>query len=175
VTDSSQVLFVTSENVRENYIDVSQPKYLERSFNDKQRRSVLRKGDVLLNIVGASIGRAAIYNYDYNANINQAVSVIRLTNVASNSFICYYLNSNEALSYYNQNKVDFARANLSLADVSNIRIALPPIEEQQQIVQEIESRLSVCDKIKETITNSLKQAEGLRQSILKKAFEGNLI
>ena len=47
-------------------------------------------------------------------------------------------------------------------------------EEQQQIVQEIESRLSVCDKIEETITNSLKQAEALRQSILKKACEGRL-
>ena len=48
----------------------------------------------------------------------------------------------------------------------------PPKAVQQQIVQEIESRLSVCDKIEETITNSLKQAEALRQSILKKAFEG---
>ena len=46
---------------------------------------------------------------------------------------------------------------------------------QQQMVQEIESRLSVCDKLEETITNSLKQAEALRQSILKKAFEGRLI
>lgn len=46
---------------------------------------------------------------------------------------------------------------------------------KQQIVQEIESRLSVCDKIEETITNSLKQAEALRQSILKKAFEGKLM
>lgn len=47
--------------------------------------------------------------------------------------------------------------------------------EQQQIVQEIESRLSVCDKIEETITNSLKQAEALRQSILIKAFNGKLL
>ena len=46
---------------------------------------------------------------------------------------------------------------------------------QQQIVQEIESRLSVCDKIEETITNSLKQAEALRQSILKRAFEGSCL
>ncbi len=52
----------------------------------------------------------------------------------------------------------------------------PSLEEQQQIVQEIESRLSVCDKIEETIIiiNSLKQAEALRQSILKKAFEGEV-
>jgi type I restriction enzyme S subunit len=54
-------------------------------------------------------------------------------------------------------------------------IPVPPVAEQQQLVQEIESRLSVCDKIEETITNCLKQAEALRQSILKKAFEGKLV
>ena len=46
---------------------------------------------------------------------------------------------------------------------------------QQQIVQEIESRLSVCDNMEETITDSLQQAEALRQSILKMAFEGKLV
>ncbi len=59
--------------------------------------------------------------------------------------------------------------------IENHSISLPTISEQQQIVQEIESRLSVCDKIEETITNSLKQSEALRQSILKKAFEGKFI
>jgi type I restriction enzyme, S subunit len=49
------------------------------------------------------------------------------------------------------------------------------VEEQNQIVKELETRLSVCDKIEETITNSLQQSEALRQSILNKAFEGELI
>lgn len=175
VDDASQVLFVTSENVRENYIDISEPKYLEIGFNVKQRRSILKKGDILLNIVGASIGRAAIFDLERNANINQAVSVIRLNNKAVKEYVCYFLNSNVALSYYNLNKVDFARANLSLADVSNLPLALPSVKGQQNIVLEIESRLSVCDKLEETINQSLTQAETLRQSILKKAFEGKLV
>ena len=52
---------------------------------------------------------------------------------------------------------------------------MPSIKEQQTIVAEIESRLSVCDKIEESIEQSLKQSESLRQSILKKAFEGKLV
>lgn len=56
--------------------------------------------------------------------------------------------------------------------MNNISLYLPSIEEQQQIVQEIESCLSVSNKIEEIITNSLKQAGALRQSIFKKAFEG---
>lgn len=175
VDDSSQVLFVTSENVRDNYLDVSKPKYLEISFNEKQKRSVLLKGDILLNIVGASIGRASIFNLEVVANINQAVAIIRLRKDVNNNFATYYLNSNHAKNYYNLNKVDFARANLSLADVSNITFPLPSFEEQQLIVDELESKLTVCDKIEETISQSLRQAESLRQSILKKAFEGKLV
>jgi type I restriction enzyme S subunit len=58
--------------------------------------------------------------------------------------------------------------------LSSINFPYCSLDEQQQIVQEIESRFSVCDKIEETITNSLQQAEALRQSVLKKAFEGKL-
>jgi type I restriction enzyme, S subunit len=61
-------------------------------------------------------------------------------------------------------------------DVLNQYINMPTeLEEQHAIVAEIESRLSVCDKIEESIEESLKQSEALRQSILKKAFEGKLV
>jgi type I restriction enzyme S subunit len=59
--------------------------------------------------------------------------------------------------------------------IMNYEVPLPPVEEQHQIVQEIESRLSVADKMEESIAQSLQQAEALRQSILKKAFSGELV
>jgi type I restriction enzyme, S subunit len=59
--------------------------------------------------------------------------------------------------------------------LKNCLIPICSREEQQLIVQELESKLTVCDKIEETITQSLQQAETLRQSILKKAFDGELI
>ena len=58
--------------------------------------------------------------------------------------------------------------------VEEYEISVPSIEEQKEIVQEIESRFSVCDKMEETIANSLEQADALRQSILKQVFEGKL-
>lgn len=57
----------------------------------------------------------------------------------------------------------------------NELVKLPPFGEQQAIVQEIETRLSVCDKIEQDIKENLEKAEALRQSILKKAFEGKLL
>jgi len=59
--------------------------------------------------------------------------------------------------------------------IENYSINLPPLPEQQAIVAILESKLTICDRVEETITASLKQAETLRQSILKKAFEGRLI
>lgn len=57
----------------------------------------------------------------------------------------------------------------------NLRIPVPDLEEQKQIGQQIESRLSVCDKLEADIEENLSKAEALRQSILKKAFEGRLL
>ncbi|WP_336689855.1 MULTISPECIES: restriction endonuclease subunit S [unclassified Chryseobacterium] len=57
----------------------------------------------------------------------------------------------------------------------NENVKRPPLKEQHQIVQEIESRLSVADKMEQSIQESLQKAEALRQSILKKAFSGELV
>ena len=68
-----------------------------------------------------------------------------------------------------------SRAFLNQTILKSLDFPYCPLSEQNTIVAEIESRLSVCDKIEETIEQSLKRAESLRQSILKKAFEGNLV
>lgn len=63
---------------------------------------------------------------------------------------------------------------LNQSILKQIRFPIPDTNQQKQIVAEIDSRLSVCDNIEQTIDATLQQAEALRQSILKKAFEGSL-
>lgn len=58
--------------------------------------------------------------------------------------------------------------------LKQIRFPIPSIEKQTKIVAEIECRLSVCDSIEKTVDTALQQAEAMRQSILKQAFEGRL-
>lgn len=60
-------------------------------------------------------------------------------------------------------------------DLMPLPIIAMPLEEQEQIVSEIERHFSIADKAEQAIDQSLKQAERLRQSILKKAFEGHLV
>ncbi|MDD2614575.1 MAG: restriction endonuclease subunit S [Methanosarcina sp.] len=67
------------------------------------------------------------------------------------------------------------RAFLNQTILSSINFPLCSLPEQQAIVQEIETRLSVCDKLEQDIAENLEKTEALRQSILKKAFEGKLL
>lgn len=117
IDDRTQTLFITSENVREGYIDLSFPKYIEDGFNDKQKRSVIHKGDFLINIVGASIGRAAQFNLDCKANMNQAAALVRINDKRiKDNYLLIYLNSEKAQRMYDLMKSDTGRANLSLKD-----------------------------------------------------------
>ncbi|MCD8375376.1 MAG: restriction endonuclease subunit S [Oscillospiraceae bacterium] len=64
---------------------------------------------------------------------------------------------------------------LNQAILKQISFPVPTIEIQQAIVEQIESRLSVCDSIENTVDTAFAQAEAMRQSILKEAFEGRLV
>ena len=126
--DSTQILFVTSENVREGYMDFSSIKYVEDAFNEKQKRSMIKKGDYLINIVGASIGRAAQFDMDCKANMNQAAALVRIKdNTVLDNYLLYYLNSDKAQMMYNSMKSDTGRANLSLQDIANLEILVPDL------------------------------------------------
>ncbi len=92
-------------------------------------------------------------------------------------YVLYYLRSkigrNEIQKLSSGNQVSMR--NIGQEKIKQITFPFLPLPKQQKIIREIESRLSVCDKIEETITESLLQAEALRLSIIKKAFEGKLV
>lgn len=140
------ILFVTSENVGNGKMILSKKKYIEPKFNDMHPASILIKGDILTNLVGASIGRTAVYNEDIdNANINQAVCIIRLVEREITNYLLLYLGSTTAIDKMLHGSVDFARANLSLTSVSNLMIPLPPLAEQKRIVQKLDEILPLCE------------------------------
>lgn len=81
------------------------------------------------------------------------------------------------LQFENLNKLSNSTAQpvISGTKIYSYVVKMPKPKEQHQIVQEIESRLSVCDAVEQNINDSLEKAQALRQSILKKAFEGKLL
>ena len=149
VDEKNGILFITSENIGKEKLLMNKAKYVEKKFNDMHSTSILKFGDILTNIVGASIGRTAIYNLNSeNSNINQAVCIIRLINLDFRMYIIKFLNSPIAFQMMTNNSVDSARANLSLSSVSNFLIPLPPLAEQKRIVEKIEELMTFCEKLK---------------------------
>lgn len=110
-----------------------------------------------------------------NANINQAVALIRVNDSLIPLYLMYFLLSSESQKKIHSKKVETARPNISLGDLREFYIPLPPLPEQHKIVEEIERRFSVADEVEMVIETELKRAEQLRQSILKQAFSGKLV
>ena len=160
-------LFVTSENIREGYVDLSKRKYLPDEINEIQPRSVLHRNDVLVNIVGASIGRAAVFESDELANINQAVALVRIKKDAINlRFLITFLNSPEAQKTYGFMKKGGARDNLSLKNISDLMIPVADVTQQHEFAEFV----AQVDKSKLSIQKALDQSQLLFDSLMQKYF-----
>ena len=162
------VLFVTSENVRDGYLDVNNPKYLPIEFNDKLKNSVLKKGDILINIVGASIGRSCIYNIDTLANINQAVCLFRPNSDFNLSYLSNFLNFPKSIDRLLNTQSDSARPNLTLEDIRNFPFILPSRHEQTAIA----NLLSTWDKAINTLTQLIAQKELRKKWLMQQLLTG---
>jgi type I restriction enzyme, S subunit len=128
-------LFITSENVRDGFLDVSQPKFLPEEFFAKQKNSHLLSGDILINIVGASIGRNCVYRLEQDAFTNQAVALFRVSREHSFEFVSYCYQHDRAQKAVSASQSESARPNLSLADLRNMEFLIPPLREQQRIAE----------------------------------------
>lgn len=130
-------------------------------------------GTVLLAMIGEgkTRGQAAILNIPAAHNQNTAAILVSKT-PCNPKYIYHYLN----LNYENTRRVGSGNNQKALNKerVRAIRFPFVSFEKQNIIVKEIESRLSVCDSIEKTIDTAFQEAEALRQSILKQAFEGGL-
>lgn len=130
-----------------------------------------QKGTLCLTIA-ANIADTAFLGFDA-CFPDSVVGISSDENVLSLNFLNYLI---QKLKIEIDSKASAtAQKNINVEFLDKLLIPFCPIEEQTQIVQEIETRLSVCDKLNESIDQSLEKAQALRQSILKKAFEGKLL
>jgi type I restriction enzyme, S subunit len=136
----SGVLFVTSENVLFGNYSQEPPKYIPFEFHEKLKRSKLIRGDVLVNLVGASIGRACIYTSDSEANINQAVALIRCkSSQLIPEYVLSFLLAPSNLRMLIGGSVNTARANISLTQLRDLRLPQIDIIDQKEFCQTISS------------------------------------
>lgn len=163
------MLFITSENVRDGFLDISKPKYLPLAFHEKLRRTKLQKGDILINLVGASIGRSCEVKIELGeANVNQAVAVFRVKEQYWTSFIAYYFQAPATIERILDMQVDAARPNVSLSDLRGFMIPLPPFPEQQAIAE----ALNDTDELIHSLDQLIAKKQDLKQAAMQQLLTG---
>ncbi len=152
--------------------------YINRAKFEELKNFEVREGDFIVSCSGTLGKITQIPKGAESGVINQALLRIRLLeNVLMPKYFLFYFRAELFQRMIFDQSQGTAMNNLiGIKDFKEITITFPEdVEEQLKLVSEIESRLSVCDKIEESIEQGLQQAEALRQSILKKAFEGKLV
>ncbi|MBM6498933.1 restriction endonuclease subunit S [Flavobacterium macrobrachii] len=162
--------WVKSGELNKGIIYNTEEKITEEAIKNSSAKK-FPKGTLLIALYGATIGKLAFLGVD--AATNQAICGIYENKNISSYYLYYFLAFNK--SKLVEQGIGGAQPNISQTILKNLLIPIAQLEEQHRIVQEIESRLSVADKMEESIAQSLQQAEALRQSILKKAFSGELV
>lgn len=138
------------------------------------RRSRLQCGDVLVSIT-ADLGSIALIPDSFEeAYINQHIAMIRFDNSRQGVFMAWYLRSEWGQNDLLKNKRGGGKLGLGLDDIRDTPVPVVSNEKAGEIVAFIDSRLTICDSIEQTADAALQQAEALRHSILKQAFEGVL-
>ena len=171
--EPSYAIMVRSTNFEKNDFE-KDLKYIDKHSYNFLKKSQLFGGEVLMGKIG-NAGR--VY---YMKNLGRPMSLamnmfaMRFQENIYSKFVYYYLISSEAVADIRQYVKGVGTPTIDKKSVRSIKFAYPNISVQKEIVEKIESRLSVCDSIEQTIDLALQQSEATRQSILKKAFEGGL-
>lgn len=169
---NGDINWVSSGEVQFNTISQTKEKITHKGLTNSSS-NLNPAGTVMLAMIGEgkTRGQAAILNVEAAHNQNTAAILVSQT-PCSSKYLYYFL----LLNYENTRRIGSGNNQKALNKerVRAIRFPFTSFREQKIIVEEIERRLSVCDQIEKTIEQSLQQAEALRQSILKQAFEGRL-
>lgn len=167
----SYAIMVRSTNFEKNDFQ-NDLKYIDEHSYHFLKKSQLFGGEVLMGKIG-NAGR--VY---YMKKLSQPMSLamnmfaMRFKGSVLSKYVYYYLVSPQGRMDIKQYVKGVGTPTIDKKSVRSLNLVYPCLEKQKQLINEIEQRLSACDSIEQTVNQSLQQAEALRQSILKQAFEG---
>lgn len=162
-------------NVRRGYINDTDWVMISKEGHQQNCRSEVHTNDVLISRSGANLGMASVVPARYNGYnaIDVVIAVPDMSKVIP-EFLAQYTNSPMGRAIVKKNERGAAQGHLNVSAYANLPIGVPDLQEQEKLVKQISDRLSVCDSIEKTVDTARAQADAMRQSILKQAFEGAL-
>ena len=152
-SDQGPRLYITSKNVRENRIDLSNANYVSQADHRPiYARCPVKKGDVLYVKDGANTGLAAINTLEEEFSLLSSVAVLRgKCDLLDNRFLCFFLNTADGRRRMLSLMSGVAIRRLTLTKINRARIPLPHLAKQQTIVAEIEAEQELVSANRELI------------------------
>lgn len=171
---SEGIIFLRSQNIWRNYLDLSEVAYIDRATHEMMKKSSVHCNDILITKTGrintenSSLGRAAIFTgADNSANINGHVYLVRLGDKVLPLYILSILTSEAYRKYIRKVCVGgIDKRQINLDQVESFPIIKPPIETQTQFVQLYQQ----TEKAKMSVQKSLDQLETLKKALMQKYF-----
>ena len=172
--ENGKYYFINGNNLNDGIIAIKSNTKKLNKLEYKKYRKELNDSTVLVSING-TIGNTAFYNNE-KVVLGKSACYFNVNENIDKKYLRYNLKTSEFLNYVLTNATGSTIKNVGLKTMRNYLVPLPINRpEQHLIVKEIESRLSVCDALEQTLAEGLQKAQALRQSLLKKAFEGTLL
>ena len=129
---------ITFENV-DRYTD-------QEGFGKENQRTNIQKGDIILGIIGGSIGNVAIYSHDEKVIAQRSIAIMRLK--VETSFMIALLNSPRIQNYLRGSSSGSAQGGVYFNTLKAMAVPLPPLAEQKRIVARLEELLPLCERLK---------------------------
>jgi type I restriction enzyme S subunit len=170
------VPMLSAKDVRENEILFEEPKYVSPAEAKKFReRCDPCRDDILIVSRGATVGRACKVTTDQLFCLMGSVILLRITKLCLAEFVLCSLKAGFFLKRLIGVSGSTAQQAVYIRDIRALILPLPPLAEQKRIVAEVDRRLSLVRETEAQVEANLKRAERLRQSVLQKAFSGELV
>ncbi|WP_290524261.1 restriction endonuclease subunit S [Alcanivorax sp.] len=171
----SGIPFITGGNVRPSGIDFENVKYISEDLHEElSKRCKPAIGDILYT-KGGTTGIARVNTYDIEFNVWVHVAVLKVTESVNPFYLQHALNSPDCYVQSQKYTHGVGNQDLGLTRMVNIILPICSLEEQKAIVNKVDVINSELDSVEDCISKELKRAKTLRQSILKKAFSGQLV
>jgi type I restriction enzyme S subunit len=177
-SDSGHCLFLNAKNVTKRGFVFQEKSFISQEKHLVLRKGTLKRGDMVFTSRG-TLGNIALYDTSISfecIRLNSGMFIIRgYDAVLTPDFLYFHLNAPLITHQIEQLQSGTAQPQLPIREFKSFRFVIPSKLEQFQIVQELESKLSEADQLDQTLATALQQSAALRQSILKKAFCGQLV
>lgn len=166
--------FVTQKNIKPNGLSFDDTKFITETDHEKfYKRSNVTYGDILISMIGANRGMAAIVD-DKRVFSIKNVGLIKSSENINMNYLLYYLKSSLAMKYVLYMSNGGAQEFVGLTALRSFPIPYPSLNEQNEIVKKLDALILEAKKLEAIYQQKVNDLDELKKSILQKAFAGEL-